>query len=229
MRWRSWSPSSRRYCGHEDHRRCHGRRQRPAGDRQGRFAGAEAVRHGHRVHRRRGRHSGRRQGLRLHGAAGRRGHHPRLGDGGDVRRPGHRIPPEEGYRHGRGPDAAEKRRRRRHGIRRLHRRAAHRRDPHHQAHPRHPPGRHGAGDPHHHRQRRAHRLRRQRRVYAGVSGAVRLSGQFLRAAGAGRGQTPGGPAEHRHRGQQGHRPAEADAGPAAAGRGAGRPALYRQH
>ncbi|MFR6394400.1 MAG: hypothetical protein ACLUNQ_04280 [Oscillospiraceae bacterium] len=39
-------------------------------------------------------------------------------------------------------------------------------------------------------QRRAHRLRRQRRVYAGVSGAVRLSGQFLRPAGAGRGRGP---------------------------------------
>ena len=36
-----------------------------------------------------------------------------------------------------------------------------------------------------------HRLRRQRRVYAGVSAAVRLPGQFLRPAGAGRGQSPG--------------------------------------
>ena len=27
-------------------------------------------------------------------------------DGGDVRRPGHRVPPEEGQLHGRGVDAA---------------------------------------------------------------------------------------------------------------------------
>ena len=56
--------------------------------------------------------------------------------------------------------------------------AAHRRHPHYQAHPRHPSGGHGTGDPHHHGAGGAHRLRRQRRVYAGVSGAVCLSGQI---------------------------------------------------
>lgn len=79
------------------------------------------------------------------------------------------------------------------------------------------------------RQGRAHRLRGQRRVHPGVSDAVCVSGQLLCQPGAGTGASPGGPAEHRRGGQQGHGPAKADSGPAAQGRGGGPPELHRQH
>ena len=67
-------------------------------------------------------------------------------------------------------------------------------------------------------QRGTHRLRRQRRVYPGISGAVRLSGQLLRPPGAWGRAAPCGTAEHRHRGQQGHRSPEGDPALAAGGR-----------
>ena len=45
-----------------------------------------------------------------------------------------------------------------------------------------------------------------KRIRGGVPAPVRLSGQLLRRPGPPRGQSSGGPAEHRHRGHQGRRP-----------------------
>ena len=50
------------------------------------------------------------------------------------------------------------------------------------------------------------RLRRQRRVHAGVSAPVRVPGQLLRPAGHGHRTAPGGPSEHRRGGGEGRRP-----------------------
>ena len=53
--------------------------------------------------------------------------------------------------------------------------------------------------------------------------------QLLRPAGAGSRKAPGGPFEHRCRGQQGNRSAEGDSGSLAGGRGGGTSALHRQY
>ena len=68
------------------------------------------------------------------------------------------------------------------------------------------PGGHGACTPHRYGPRSALRLRRQRRLYAGISAAICVSGQFLRPAAHGGGEAPGGPAEHRCRAVQGRYP-----------------------
>ncbi len=89
-------------------------------------------------------------------------------------------------------------------LRRLHRRPAGRGHPAGQAHQGHPPGGPGPCGAHGERRRGAHRLRRQRRVSAGVSDPVRLYGLLLRRARAGPPGAPGGPAEHRRGALQGH-------------------------
>ena len=73
------------------------------------------------------------------------------------------------------------------------RRAAQRGDAGGQAGQGHPPGGHVPGDPHQDRLDAADRLRRQRRVHAGVFGAVRPDGLALRPEGPGQGRAQGGP------------------------------------
>ena len=91
-------------------------------------------------------------------------------------------------------------------LRRVHRRAAGGGYPAGEADPGCSPGGHGACTPHRYGPRSALRLRRQRRLYAGISAAICVSGQFLRPAAHGGGEAPGGPAEHRLRAVQGRYP-----------------------
>ena len=64
----------------------------------------------------------------------------------------------------------------------------------------------GACTPHRYGPRSALRLRRQRRLYAGISAAICVFRQFLRPAAHGGGEATGGPAEHRCRAVQGRYP-----------------------
>ena len=143
-------------------------------------------------------------------AAG-RGDRQRDADRRDVRRPGHGVPPQEGYVHGRGTHDAARRQGGRARLRWLDRGAPHGRDAHYQARARYPPRGNGPRYPDDNGARRADRLRRERGVYAGVPRAVRISRQLLRKARSGDRDAARGPAQHRRGGQQGHRPAEAAA------------------
>ena len=193
---------------HEDHRRRHGRRQCPRCHRPGRAGGTPAptgveillVGRTEEI-------------LRAVEACGEKtlpagveikGRH---GGGGDRRRSRHGLQDEEGLLPHRGTEPAQRGSGGRLRLRRVHRRPA-------------LPGatlvvkrirgirRAAMGPTIPVLRRPGHfvRLRRQRRVHAGVSAAVRVSGQLLRPAGPWAWSAPGGPFEHRRRGGEGRRP-----------------------
>lgn len=119
-----------------------------------------------------------------------RGDRPRQRGGGDVRQPGHRLPGEEGLLSDPGAEPAEKRRRRRLRVRRLHRRPAGWSHFGGQAHQGYPPGGPSSRGTHRKRGSCPYRLWGQRRVSPGVPAPVRLHGLLLRRACARPSQSP---------------------------------------
>ena len=89
-------------------------------------------------------------------------------------------PPQEEFVHGGRAHNAQGRQGQRGRFRGQHRRAPYRGDADRQAHPRHPPRCDGARSSERGARRHAHRLRRERRVYGGVSASVCVYGQLLR-------------------------------------------------